>query len=85
MTWTELCRSEQFTGQWVALDNCRHDQDTRQPLEGDVVDADGDLAELAARMRESGRSACSIFFCEEDVLVEARRSSPPPSPRPLYR
>jgi hypothetical protein len=85
MTWPELCRSEQFTGLWVALDNCRYDQNTCQPIEGDVVDSDEDLAELAARMREAGRSACSIMFCDEDVLVEARRSSPPPSVRPLYR
>jgi hypothetical protein len=40
MTWPELCRSERFKGLWVALDNCRYDQATRQPIEGDVVDAD---------------------------------------------
>jgi hypothetical protein len=57
MTWPELCRSERFKGLWVALDNCRYDQATRQPIEGDVVDADDQLSELCARMREAGRGS----------------------------
>jgi hypothetical protein len=36
------------------------------------VDADPELAELCARMRETGRTSCAILFCEEDVLVESR-------------
>jgi hypothetical protein len=71
MTWPELCRSEQFKGLWVALDNCRYDQATRQPIEGDVVDADEELAELCGRMREKGRGSCAIMFCEDDVFIEA--------------
>ncbi len=71
MTWPELCRSQQFKGLWVALDNCRLDQSTLQPIEGDVVDSDEDLADLCARMREAGRSSCSILFCEDEVLVES--------------
>ncbi len=73
MTWPELCRSGQFKGLWVALDSCRYDPTTRQPIEGDVVDADPELAELCARMREAGRSSCAILYCEDDVLVESRR------------
>lgn len=79
MTWPEVCRSEDFKGLWVALDNCRYDQVTRQPIEGDVVDSDEDLATLCGRMREAGRSACSIMFCDDEVLVEARSSSQPPA------
>jgi hypothetical protein len=75
MTWPELCRSGQFKGLWVALDNCRYDANTLQPIEGDVVDADPELADLCARMRETGRSSCAILFCEDDVLVESRRPS----------
>ncbi len=70
MTWSELCRSEKYTGMWVALDNCRYDQATRQPIEGDVVDCDEELSELCARMRERGRCACTILFCEEDVFIQ---------------
>lgn len=70
MTWSELCRSEKYTGMWVALDNCRYDQTTRQPIEGDVVDYDAELSELCARMREMGRCACTILFCEDDVFVQ---------------
>lgn len=86
MTWPELCRSAQFKGLWVALDNCRYDQSTRQPIEGDVVDSDEDLSLLCARMREAGRSSCAIMFCDDEVLVESRYSSPPPSSvrRPLH-
>jgi hypothetical protein len=81
MTWSELCRSERFKGMWVALDNCRYDKSTLQPLEGDVVDSDEELAELCGRLREAGQSACAILFCEDEVLVESRRPSSPPSER----
>lgn len=70
MSWSELCRSEKYTGMWVALDNCRYDQTTRQPIEGDVVDFDEELSALCARMREMGRCACTILFCEEDVFIQ---------------
>ena len=82
MTWPELCHSEQFKGLWVALDNCRYDQATRQPIEGDVVDADDELSELCARMREKGRSSCAILFCDDEVLVQStQRGSVPASER----
>jgi hypothetical protein len=81
-SWIELCRSAKFSGMWVALDNCRFNPDTRQPMEGDVVDADEELALLCGRMRESGRSNCAILFCDDDVLVEERRPTPVPSLRP---
>jgi hypothetical protein len=84
MTWPDLCRSSDFKGLWVALDNCRYDQATRQPIEGDVVDSDEDLSALCARMREKGRSSCAIMFCDDEVLVESRRpSSVPPAERRL--
>jgi hypothetical protein len=72
MTWTELCSSGDFHGLWVALDNCRYDRATHRPLEGDVVDADPELAELCARMREAGRCSCAIFLAEEDSFRAAR-------------
>ncbi len=73
MTWSELSRSETYKGLWVALDNCRYDVATRRPVEGDVVDADPELSELCARMRETGRCSCAILFCEHEVLVERPR------------
>ena len=86
MTWPELCRSDKFRGLWVAIDNCRYDPSTRQPVEGDVVDSDPQLSELCSRMREAGRSACTILFCDGDVYVEpaAPRSSPPQSVRRAF-
>jgi hypothetical protein len=75
MTWPELCRSAEFKGLWVALDNCRYDQDTRRPIEGDVVDSDEDLSELCTRMRETGKGSCAILFCDDEVLVESRTPS----------
>jgi len=86
LPWSDLCRSSEFAGMWVALDNCRFDAETRQPLEGDVVDSDCDLASLCGRMREKRRANCAIVFCDDDVLVESRRSSvPPPALRPSAR
>jgi hypothetical protein len=83
MTWPELCRSEQFKGLWVALDNCRYDQETRQPMEGDVVDSDEELSELCFRMREAGSGSCAIFFCDDDVFVASRALEPTELTRPL--
>jgi len=84
--WSDLCRSSDFAGMWVALDNCRFDAETRQPLEGDVVDSDVDLAVLCGRMRDKGRAHCALVYCDDDVLVENRRSSvPPPTLRPAAR
>lgn len=76
MTWRELCRSGAYKGLWVAIDNCRYDE-SRQPVEGDVVDADTEFSELCARMREMGRSSCTIVFCESDVFVEGDATSGP--------
>lgn len=77
LLWREICRSEQYRGRWVALDNVRYDPATSQPLEADVVDADEDLGDLCARMRESDRTACAILHCEEESYAPAslRRSS----------
>lgn len=79
MTWPELCTAEHFKGLWVALDNCRYDASTLQPLEGDVVDSDQELAELCGRLREAGRSSCAILFCEDEVQIESRRPSQIPT------
>ncbi len=81
--WSDRCRSSAFAGMWVALDNCRFDAETRQPIEGDVVDSDADLATLCGRMREKRRGNCAIVFCDDDVVVDSRRGSqPPPTLRP---
>ena len=86
MSWPELSRTHELKGMWVALDNCRYDQATLQPIEGDVVDADEELAELCSRMRETGRSSCAILFCDDDVFVETRPAAPVAAPeRPASR
>jgi hypothetical protein len=71
-SWPELRRSNQLQGRWVALDNCRYDDVSLQPIEGDVVDADEDLAELCGRMRKAGRSSCAILFCDHEARIETR-------------
>ena len=75
MTWPDLLRSQDYKGLWVALDNCRYDKTTLQPIEGDVVDSDEELVELCSRLREAGRTSCAILFCEDEVLVESRGSA----------
>ena len=75
MTWMQICRTDDFRGHWVALDNCRYDHTTAAPVEGDVVDTDEDLAELCGRMRAADKSHCAILYCDDEVIIEA----PPPS------
>jgi hypothetical protein len=66
------------------LDNCRYDQTTASPAEGDVVDADEDLAELCRRMREADTTHCAILFCEDEVIVESMRRPSSPSWRSAH-
>ncbi len=66
MSWETICRSDEFRGRWVALDQCRYDEDTGRATEGSVVDVDDDLVELCARIQESQWKHCAILFCGED-------------------
>jgi hypothetical protein len=81
MTWPQICHTEQFKGLWIALDNCRYDQDTKKPIEGDIVDSDEELARLCGRMREGGRTSCAFLFCAGNVLI----AQPPPCAQPRER
>jgi hypothetical protein len=81
LTWPEICRSEQYKGMWVALDNPRYDQSSMQPIEGDVVDSDEDIAALCGRLREAQRGSCVILFCDGEVLVHGPTHSGPHSDR----
>lgn len=67
-----MCRSEQLRGRWVVLDNVRYAPGTTKPAEGDVVDADHDLADLCTRMRASARTSCAVVFCGEETLDDPR-------------
>jgi hypothetical protein len=67
--------SDEYRGRWVALDNCRYDARTAQPVEGTIVDADEDLAELCTRIRQSENRHCAILFCEEGMMEEVPPSS----------
>jgi hypothetical protein len=83
LTWPQIQRSDEFRGRWVALDNCRYDAKTAQPVEGSVVDADEDLAELCTRIRSEESRHCAIVFCGEDVdVVPVSRPSRPSYPPP---
>lgn len=72
-TWSDLSQSDEYRGQWVALDNCRYDHSTGKPLEGDVVDSDTDFSALCARMKSSGRCSCALLFCDDSVHIEPHR------------
>jgi hypothetical protein len=76
MTWPEICESDELQGLWVALDHCRYDESTMEPIEGEVVDADEDLSSLCSRMREAGRGSCAIRLCRD-----GRPDSTPRAPR----
>lgn len=74
MSWPQIRQSDTYRGRWVALDNCRYDARTAEPVEGTIVDADDDLAELCTRIQQSDSRHCAIVFCDE-----AAEPSPPPS------
>ncbi len=86
-TWPQIKQSEEYRGLWVALDDCRYDARTAEPVEGSVVDADEDLVELCSRIQSGDSRYCAIVFCEEaaaDVApVSVGRTSPLP-PAPTY-
>ncbi|MBX7195276.1 MAG: hypothetical protein K1X94_24690 [Sandaracinaceae bacterium] len=65
LAWCEICQRSEYRGRWVALDECRYD-DQGRAAEGSVVDADEDLVELCSRMRASDRKNCAILFADED-------------------
>ena len=77
MSWPQIRQSDEYRGRWVALDNCRYDGRTAQPVEGTIIDADEDLVELCTRIRQSDNKHCAILFCDE--AHEAREETPPPS------
>jgi hypothetical protein len=72
MLWEDICRSEQYRGRWVALDNVRYHPTTTQPMEAEVVDVDEDIADLCARMRESSKTSCAIVFCDQEASFTHR-------------
>ena len=65
MSWPQIRQSDEYRGRWVALDNCRYDGRTAQPVEGTIIDADEDLVELCTRIRQSENKHCAILFCDE--------------------
>ncbi len=82
MTWPQIRQSDEYRGRWVALDNCKYDARTAQPVEGSVVDADDDLVSLCTRIQQSDNKHCAILFCDESEPEppSTRRSSMPPRP-----
>jgi hypothetical protein len=83
MTWPQLQQSDEFRGRWVALDECKYDARTAQPIEGSVVDADEDLAELCSRIQQGDNRHCAILFCDGG-LANARDMAPSSSRRPSF-
>jgi len=65
MAWCEICQCKEYRGRWVALDECKYD-DEGKAAEGAVVDADEDLVELCSRMRAADRKNCAILFADDE-------------------
>ena len=61
--WTELCKDGEFRGRWVALQGVRYD--SGNPVEGEVVDTDDDLASLCARIQSGDHAACAILYVDD--------------------
>lgn len=91
LTWPQICRSDEYRGRWVALDECVYDPRTAQPTEGTVVDADEDLVSLCSRMQATDSKHCAILYCSERMTPDeaapvSRRPSqiPPQNPTRAY-
>jgi hypothetical protein len=69
MTWDEICGRDDCRGRWVALHSCAYDEVTGRATEGQLVDADDDLAELCSRVRESRWKNCAILFCDASAAA----------------
>jgi hypothetical protein len=82
LTWPQIKQSDAYRGLWVALDGCRYDARTAQPMDGVVVDADEDLVALCSRMQAGDSRHCAILFCDEE---EASPAPPPALPPPRAR
>src|SRR5258706_10380244 len=59
MTWPQIRQRNEYKGRWVALDHCRYDSRTAQPVEGVVVDVDEDLVELCGRIQDGDNKHCA--------------------------
>jgi hypothetical protein len=85
MTWPQIRQINAYKGRWVALDHCRYDARTAQPVEGIVVDVDEDLVELCSRIQEGDNKHCAILFCEEAPEIEPLATrTPTPVPTRTY-
>lgn len=82
LSWPQIRRSDEYRGRWVALDQCRYDARSGQPIEGYVVDADEDLADLCNRLQESNNRHCAILFCDDAPEPEPMSSRRTPTPLP---
>jgi hypothetical protein len=83
MTWPEIQLSDAYRGRWVALDDCKYDAKTAQPVEGTVVDADEDLVELCSRIQQGDNRHCAILFCDGAPESERPAARAPSYPPPL--
>ena len=63
MSWAELCADSRYRQRWVALDDVKYDGGS--PVDGEVVDADTDLAALCARVQTVENRSCAILFCDD--------------------
>lgn len=61
--WTELCKDAELRGKWVALQGVRYD--SGNPVEGEVIDSDADLASLCARIQAGDYGACAILHVDD--------------------
>ena len=82
LTWPQIKQKSEYRGLWVALDECRYDAKTAEPVEGSVVDADEDLVALCSRMQDSDSKHCAILYCDERVPDDRPPVSARPTPNP---
>ena len=69
---------------WVALTDCRLDEETWKPLGGHVVDNDSDFGRLNERLQQRRIESVTIVFLEPQSVLPTLRHSPLPTHLPTF-
>ncbi len=66
-------------GLWLAVADCRLDEETWRPVSGRVLDSDADFGALNQRLALAGVSSVAVVFVEPQPRTTGLKPPPPPA------